>query len=317
LRAVDAFRLTINSGNPQIQLHLVTIGTLIDKYVAEDLVTVRAHTAKSYRGILKNWIRPRWEACTLHSVKTIPVENWLKSIPRSRNTRSHIRNLMHRLFNCAIRWELVDKNPVDLVRQSSKRTKIPRLLKPEEFKRLLKELSEPYKTMALVAGCMGLRVSEILGLQWGDVDWDRLSVSIQRSVVQGKAYETKTEASQKPLPIDPEIAEILLRFRGRASYVAPSDFIFAGCSGKPRWGGVMLTDHIKPAAERAGIGKIGWHTFRHMFSSVLHDAGTSMAVQKELLRHADISTTMNVYTQAVAPAKREAVHQVAVALMGA
>jgi len=318
MRAVDVFRLKVNLENPQTKLHNFTVGVLIDRYVAEEMsVTVRAHTAKSYRGILENWIRPRWEACTLHSVKTIAVENWLKAIPRSRNTRAHIRNMMHRLFNCAIRWELIDRNPVDLVRQSSKRTGIPRLLKPEEFKRLLKELPEPYRTMALVAGCMGLRISEILGLQWGDVDWERLSVSIQRSVVHGKVYETKTEVSQKPLPLAAEIAEILLKFRGQASYLALSDFIFAGDSGKPRWGGIMLTDHIKPAAERAGIGKVGWHTFRHMFSSVLHDAGTSMAVQKELLRHADISTTMNVYTQAVAPAKREAVHQVAVTLMGA
>ena len=73
----------------------------------------------------------------------------------------------------------------------------------------------------------------------------------------------------------------------------------------------MLTDHIKPAAAHAGIGKVGWQTF----SSILHNAGTNMAVQKELLRHADISTTMNIYTQAASPAKREAVHQVARVLL--
>src|SRR5438094_126227 len=125
-----------------------------------------------------------------------------------------------------------------------------------------------------VAGCLGLRISEISGLQWGDIDWDRLTLSVQRSVVSGRVYQTKTEASQKPLPLDPDLAEILFRFRGRAVYVAPSDFIFAGNSGRPRWPGIMLTDHIKPAGQRAGIGKIGWHTFRHTFSSILHDAGT-------------------------------------------
>jgi site-specific recombinase XerD len=98
-------------------------------------------------------------------------------------------------------------------------------------------------------------------------------------------------------------------------YVASTDYIFAGDSGKPRWQGVMLADHIKPAARRAGIGKVGWHTFRHTFSSILHNAGTNMAVQKELLRHADISTTMNMYTQAAGPAKREAVPQVARVLL--
>jgi site-specific recombinase XerD len=77
----------------------------------------------------------------------------------------------------------------------------------------------------------------------------------------------------------------------------------------------MLTDYIKPAAARAKIGKVGWHTFRHTFSSILHNAGTNMAVQKELLRHADISTTMNLYTQAASPDKRAAVHHVARVLL--
>src|SRR5207244_2820466 len=167
----------------------------------------------------------------------------------------HIRNMMHLLFNCAMRWELIDKNPVDLVRQSTRRREIPRVLTPGEFKQLLNALGEPYRTMVLVAGCLGLRISEISGLQWGDIDWDRLTLSVQRSVVSGRVYQTKTEASQKPLPLDPDLAEILFRFRGRAVYVAPSDFIFAGNSGRPRWPGIMLTDHIKPAGQRPELGK--------------------------------------------------------------
>ncbi len=315
-RAVEHLRSRINSLAPEAQFHAVTVGALIDRYTTEEMPTsVREDTAGSYRGIFKNWIHPAWGTRTLESVKTVAVEGWLKSIPRTQSTRAHIRNMMHRLLNCAIRWEMIDRNPVDLVRQSSKRTKIPRVLTAEEFKKLLHELAEPYRTMVLVAGCLGLRISEILGLRWGDIDWDNLAVSVQRSVVAGKVYDTKTEASAKPLPIDPELGEALLLFRQKAAYGTHSDYIFAGDSGKPRWQGVMLTDHIKPAAELAGIGKIGWHTFRHTFSSILHGAGTSMAVQKELLRHADISTTMNLYTQAESPAKREAVHQVAKVLL--
>ena len=56
---------------------------------------------------------------------------------------------------------------------------------------------------------------------------------------------------------------------------------------------------LKPAAARAGLGKIGWHTFRHTYSTMLRSAGTDIKVQSELLRHANIATTMDVYTQAV------------------
>jgi integrase len=109
--------------------------------------------------------------------------------------------------------------------------------------------------------------------------------------VQGKVYETKTEASRRPMPIDPTIAEALLTIRRASAYTSPSDFIFAGSRGRSSWNGIMLTDHIKPAAMRAGIGKAGWHTFRHTFSSLLHQTEAKLAVQKEPLRHADIHTT--------------------------
>ena len=68
--------------------------------------------------------------------------------------------------------------------------------------------------------------------------------------------------------------------------------------GKPRWQESILEDHLKPAAERAGIGKIGWHTFRHTYSTMLRSLGVDVKVQQELLRHADIRTTLNIYTQA-------------------
>jgi integrase len=315
-RAVEHHRIKINSENPQQQFHSVTVGALADRFMAEEMPTrVRDDTARSYRGLVRNWIKPKWGTEFIQNVKTLAVEHWLMTIRRSANTKAHIRNLMHLLFNCAIRWELADKNPIELVRQSTKRRHVPRVLTPQEFKKLLEELQEPSRTMVLTAGSLGLRISEILGLRWGDIDWRNLTVLVQRSVVMGRLYETKTEASRKPMPMDPLLAEALLKFRRQAKYVTAEDYIFAGDNGKPRWHGIMLTDYVKPAATRAGIGKVGWHTFRHTFSSILHEGGTNMAVQKELLRHADIQTTMNLYTQAVSTAKRRAVHRVAKVLL--
>lgn len=57
---------------------------------------------------------------------------------------------------------------------------------------------------------------------------------------------------------------------------------------------------------RAGIGKIGWHTFRHSYSTMLRAAGADIKVQQELLRHSTIQSTMNIYTQAVSEQKRAA-----------
>jgi integrase len=70
--------------------------------------------------------------------------------------------------------------------------------------------------------------------------------------------------------------------------------------------GRIQENWLVPAAQKAGLGRIGWHTFRHSHSTLLHALGVDLKVQQELLRHADIRTTMNIYTHAVPTALREA-----------
>ena len=94
--------------------------------------------------------------------------------------------------------------------------------------------------------------------------------------------------------------------RARSPGGPPTDWVFAGDAGRPRWQETILGHQLKPAAARAGIGKIGWHTFRHTYSTMPRSAGTDIKVQQELLRHANIQTTTNVYTQAVSEQKRAA-----------
>jgi integrase len=310
-RAVEHRRIEVNAQNPQREFHSVTVGALIDRFLKEYAPKrCRRPTQRVYRSLFEKHIRPKWGTEFLAGVKTLADEEWLENMLASRQVKSHIRNLMHTLYQAAIRWELVERNPTDLVRQSRKRLKTPRVLTPEEFKALLAQLSEPYRTMVIIIACLGLRVCELVGLQWGDIDFENLTLKVQRSFVEGDIYPTKTEASATELPLDPDLAEMLLAHEARSEYVGSPDFVFAGASGKPRWPDIMLSDYIKPAAAKAGIGKVGWHTFRHTFSSLLHQAGTSLAVQKELLRHADIQTTMNIYTQAASVDKREAVELV-------
>jgi integrase len=160
--------------------------------------------------------------------------------------------------------------------------------------------------MVLVAACLGLRASEIMGLQWGDFNWDDLTVLIRRGVVNGKAGDTKTEASRKALPLDPRLAAPLTELWKRSVRGGAQDWVFANRVGRPRGQQDILQRHLRPSALRAGIGKIGWHTFRHSYSTMLRAAGADIKVQQELLRHSTIQSTMNIYTQAVLEQKRAA-----------
>ena len=160
--------------------------------------------------------------------------------------------------------------------------------------------------MVVVAACLGLRASEIMGLQWGDFNGEDCTVFIRRGVVNGKAGDTKTEASRKALPVDPRLVAPLEKLRKRSLRTGPQDWVFANCTGRPRGQQNILQRHLRPAAVRAGIGKIGWHSFRHSYSTMLRAAGADIKVQQELLRHSTIQSTMNIYTQAVSEQKRAA-----------
>src|ERR1051326_8100980 len=102
------------------------------------------------------------------------VENWLKDMKAAPRSKSHLRGMLSILLDHAMRIGVVPlgRNPMELVRVegASRRKKEPRILSYEEFAALLTELDEPYRTMAILAGCLGLRCSEFLGLKWFDVD---------------------------------------------------------------------------------------------------------------------------------------------------
>jgi len=325
-RAVEHLRLQVNAQNPQQQFHSVTVGGLIDRFVKEQLRNERRHQTQSgYRTYFECYIRPQWGDTFLERVDPMPVMDWLQSLrgeltkrPLAPKTKAHIRNAFYLLFQWARRWKLVDGNPIESVRQSTRRLRIPRVLTPEEFQALLDKLSDPHRTMVLLAGCTGIRACEVMGLKWGAVDWESLALDVRRSVVAGREGATKTEASEKPVPLDPALATALLNWRRKAHWSGASDYVFAGDSGKARWQAMILKDHILPAAAKAKIGNVGWHTFRHTYRAMLKRCGSSLETQKELMRHPNLKTTSEIYglDPDLTPAHREANSDVVEVLLG-
>ena len=114
----------------------------------------------------------------------------------------------------------------------------------------------------------------------------------------------------KPIPMGPYLADMLKKWKDEARYVGPDDWVFASVrtQGKrPLWGQSLMRKRIHPVAKKLGINKrIGWHTFRHSYSSLLRSLGTDIKVQQDLLMHSSARLTLDTYTQSVTPAKCEA-----------
>ena len=120
---------------------------------------------------------------------------------------------MSAIFAHAMRWEFFDRNPITLVRQSTKRQRGPEVLTVEELKALFEELEGIYRTMVFVGGVVGLRVSEVIGLRWSDCDFESGEIHLSRGIVRQHETEMKTEASRKPVPMEQGLAEVLRSWR--------------------------------------------------------------------------------------------------------
>lgn len=316
LRAADGLRTDVNQQSASVRSVPATIQQLVEHYQMKELDAEndegrKSHSTKeAYRIYIKNWILPKWGTSRLTEVRTVAVEDWLSKIPRSRGTKAKIRNIMSAIFNHAIRYEWALKNPITLVRQSAKREKVPVVLDAKDLRLLLSALGPKERTLVLLAAGTGLRVGELLALKWSDVDFSTLAISVTRSIVHQVVGPCKTEASQKPVPLDEYMAEDLWSWRAETPYAQEDDWIFASPTmggRQPYWPENLMNRHIRPAAESTGLTKrLSWHTFRHTYSTLLRANGEDIKVVQELLRHANSRITLDLYTQAMTSAKRQA-----------
>lgn len=280
--AMAVFLAEVNSTKLRMGPDSITVAQLCDHFeqleLAKDNTWRSYSTKKTYQAYLTRWILPHWRDYELAEVRTIQVESWLRRLPLAKSSCAKIRNLMSVLFNHACRYELFDRNPIYLVRQSAKRRSAPAILMPAEIKALVDGLRIRERTLVLLAVSTGLRQSELFGLKWCDINLVEGTMNVSRSIVYGVVGPCKTESSQKPVPVHPLLSDALSEWRKKCVYTKPDNWVFASRryrGRRPYWGQAILRKCIRPAAENVGIQKcIGWHTFRHTYSTLLRSVGT-------------------------------------------
>jgi len=124
------------------------------------------------------------------------------------------------------------------------------------------------------------------------------------------SFEVNTEYSERPLPLDHALVGLLRRWQQQTEFKAQSDWVWASpfqAGTLPYYSNWIQREYITKAGLRAGLGaNVGWHKLRHTSRAWLDKAGAPLGVQKDLMRHANIGTTMNVYGGALPEEQRRA-----------
>ncbi|MGE5056730.1 MAG: tyrosine-type recombinase/integrase [Acidobacteriota bacterium] len=293
-----------------------TVQELVTAYLQEKAPT-RKDTRRSYQVWTRCHILPKWGNNRITDLQPRPVEMWLESRTLSPKSKAHIRGVLSRVWDYAM-WRgdvPSQRNPMSLVdiRGASKRTKKPRSLTIEQAQKFLSNLPQPFHEIALLCLLLGLRISECLALQWGDVDWLQLRLNIDRSIVNQTVEDVKTVESRRNMPLDSSLIDVLKAWKQTSKFSAASDWMFASPSqlGRLPWSYDQVWRVYKKAASAAGIGTLGTHSLRHTYRSLLDSVGTPLAVQQKLMRHTDIRTTMNVYGDVITNQESEALAKIA------
>src|SRR5260221_10774920 len=170
-----------------------------------------------------------------------------------------------------------------------------------------KEGEEPYRMMIGLIAATGLRVGELLGLRWRALDLEVGTLNVRESVYEGKAQQPKTQKARRTIPLGPHAIALLKEHRDRSTRKGADDLVFPNKAGEPLRESKLLERVLQPAAERAGLGRVTWHQFRHIHSSLLNDLRVPVKIAQEQLGHASISTTLNIYTHVVDASHRQAI----------
>jgi integrase len=150
---------------------------------------------------------------------------------------------------------------------------------------------EPWRTFFILLAMTGMRAGEALGIQWEDIDFEQKCIHIRRSAWRGKAQSTKSKGSTAPITLPAPLATVLSDYRKEWKPNAEG-FLFVTRNGRPPSSNKVVEYQLWPILDALGVPRCGLHAFRHSVASFIVDAGYSIEVAQQQLRHSNARTTL-------------------------
>lgn len=285
--------------------------------------SVEVTTYASYAQAIKSKINPYFDArfptLTLSQITPKHIQDYytweMTENDVSANTVIHRHANIRKALQYAFKTGLIDINPADRIERPKKVKYVGSTYNDQELEQLFAiTKGDLIELPVMLAAFYGLRRSEVLGLKWDAIDFEKKTITIKHTVTQttldGKSViiekdRTKTKSSYRTLPLVKPFEDALLRKKaeqaenrrlcGKCYDKSHLDYINVNEMGKLITPG-FLTQHFPLVLERNGMKKIRFHDLRHSCASLLYSNGVALKDIQEWLGHSDISTTSNIYT---------------------
>jgi integrase len=287
-----------------------------DDYAAEWIETYRGRTRRGltrstrgdYRRSLELYAIPHFARRPLAALTPRDIRGYIDHLELLGQAASSVRKNfapVRALLATAVEDGVIAANPASVIRVVGARSGWD---EPERRALTRQELAAFFA--ALPADCVplfqllvqtGLRISEAVGLTWGDLDLEAPTplLSVRRQIYRGHVGPPKTRYGRRTIPLSRGTAALLSEMRDASRYGRDTDPVFATPRGTPLDVSNLRRRVLRPAAQRAGLEALGFHVFRHTCASLLFDAGRNLKQIQEWLGHHDPGITLSTYVHLI------------------
>jgi integrase len=313
LREVNAGTASLERGRGKtLEAHLQDwLGTLDGK--------LRPSTVKRYRELMELHVIPSLGKATLTKLDPQAIDLLLAQKRRqglSQRTCFHIRAVLRTALRRAEKHGLVTRNAAALADAPKVAKARTASLEPAQARALVESAQQEREgPIWIVALATGLRQGELLGLRWQDLDLEarRLTVSGSLQRIDGayRLVEPKTDSSRRSLVLP----QVVVRALERQQALQAADRLKAGKRWQESWGlvfttttggplnGVTVTKSFQRHLVAMDLPRVRFHDLRHSTASLLQASGSAPADLQALLGHANVQTTLGVYTHSLSAAQ--------------
>jgi integrase len=312
----------------------ISFGEYVTNVYKPNVMSRMASTTRScYEGVIRRSLEPVFGGLCLRELTVLSLERYFATIAaekKSWSSQHKVREVLYSILGSAVRYELLVKNPCQTIKLGRKPKRVKPHVSPEQFQLLIAEVPEPYATMLYVAVWTGLRVSELVGLRWNDIDAAATAITVDERYCRGDWAQPKTEGSAATIAVDPSVIQRILALKELRVTVnwgghgakrelpavrrsEPDDLVFQSVkTGAAMNENNILKRHIKPAGRKLDLPWVNWRCLRTSHATWLAVyAGVNPKDVQAQMRHSDIETTMNIYVQPVPESQRRSVARMA------
>ncbi len=297
-------------------------------------VACKVNTWKSYQTLVRLHLEPEWTDLRLHEITRAEVKRLLLQKQQeglAPGTVQNIKAFISGLFTHAYEDEILDRNPAlklgKFIKKQDRRQHV-RPLTREQVSAVLAVARREFPMHYPILICAfrtGMRMGELLGLAWGDIDFDVNIIEVRRSYSHGH-FDTPKSHKSRYVDMSDQLRRTLLehrdvlpqRFKGQMPTVAVPgrrktetavQLVFPDRDGGPTDGDNLRRRVFYKLLEVVDVPRFRFHDIRHTFASLLLQQRESLHYVKEQLGHASIQTTVDVYGHLVPGSNRNAVNR--------